>query len=149
MKTFTKSLLVAVLVTSSFGCAAGNSAKSPPAESSTSARSNTTAPDDQSRAVSVTFRKSGGLKPVDERTTFSADANPPQGYTESDVDKILTAASDPRLADLEMTRLPKDTCCDRQSYELIITWADGSTHSFATIDGLQQPKLIQDLFGML
>ncbi|MEP6667099.1 MAG: hypothetical protein ABJA81_11685 [Nocardioidaceae bacterium] len=150
MNTFRKSLLVTVLVAACFGCAAENSAKSPsPRESGSSTTESTSAPDDQMHAVSVSFRKSGGLKPVAERTVFAADVSPPAGYTASDVDKVLTAASDPRLEDLDMTPMPSDTCCDRQTYEVTITWADRSTRTFTTIDGIQQPKLFEDLLSML
>jgi hypothetical protein len=40
-------------------------------------------------------------------------------------------------------------CCDRQEYTVVITYADGTSETFRTLDGLQQPAVFEDLLGML
>ncbi len=149
MKTLAKSVIVILVAVACFGCASDNPTEAPPrdAPNSTTGHS-TSAPEDQTQAVAVTFRKTGGLRPVDERTTFSADASPPAGYSQAQVDSILDAASDPAFKDLDMPKVPANACCDLQSYQVTIAWADGSSRTLATVDGLEEPKLFQDLLGM-
>jgi hypothetical protein len=149
MKIFVKSLLVALVAGVCFGCASDNPSESPQPRSSSSPTTGPSTSSSDDQAVSVSFRKSGGLKPVDERSVFSADSKPPAGYSASDVDKILAVASNPRIRDLPTSRMPVDQCCDRQSYQVTITWADGSSRTLTTIDGVDRPQLFDDLLSAL
>lgn len=105
--------------------------------------------DAKSRAVTVTFHKTGGLRPTDLTLSYSANGQPPQGATAADVDRVLAAASDPALRDLKMANVPKYPCCDLQEYTVVISYADGSTESFRTVDGLQQPAVFEHLVSLL
>jgi hypothetical protein len=75
--------------------------------------------------------------------TFSADAAPPHGYDQADVDHVLATAIAFTDAGVTLTDMPMDTCCDRYTYAITITYADGSSTTFETIDGLQQPKVFE------
>jgi hypothetical protein len=105
--------------------------------------------DPSTDAVSVMFHKSGGLRPVDERTFYSADAPPPAGKTQADVDDVLDAASNPDLRDVDAAPMPENVCCDRQEYMVTISYADGTSVTYRTIDGLQQPVVLERFLGML
>lgn len=160
MKTRTLPLIAVVVVALTAGC---GSADSDPAtggptvtQSSTEASSPadpgaTTSGSDrgETQAVTVSFRRSGGLKPTETQLVYSADSPPPAGTTKSEVASVLQAASDPELQAADMTPVPKDTCCDRQEYSVTITYADGSSESFRSLDGLQQPQVFEDLLSML
>ncbi len=80
---------------------------------------------------------------------YSAERPPPPGTSQTDLDKILTAASDPALREADLTPVPKNPCCDLQSYQVTISYADGSSQTFRTVDGLQQPQVFENLLGML
>jgi hypothetical protein len=108
-----------------------------------------TSSDDASQAVSVAYRQTGGLRAVDIRLSYSDDGPPPEGVTAKELDQVLEAASDPALRDVELEPVPKNTCCDRQEYTVVITYADGTAETFRTLDGLQQPAVFEDLLGML
>ncbi len=101
------------------------------------------------QAVSVVFRRTGGIRPTTVNLVYAANREAPAGANSADVEAILEAASDPQLREAELTPVPKNTCCDRQEYVVLITYADGTTTSFRTLDGLQQPKVFEDLLSML
>ncbi len=102
-----------------------------------------------SQAVAVSLRRTGGLRPVDVRLSYSADGPLPAGTTQAELDDILSAASDPALRTVDMAPVPKNACCDLQSYQVTVSYADGSTKSFATVDGVQQPQVFEKLLSML
>ena len=118
-------------------------------ESSPAPSDPSTEPGEDSQAVAVSYRKTGGLKPVDVRMTYSEDGQPPDGVSAEEVDQVLAAASDPALREAELEPMPKNTCCDRQEYTVLVTYADGTSETFRTLDGLQQPAVFEDLLGML
>ena len=95
------------------------------------------------------YRQTGGLRAVDIRVTYSDGGPPPEGVTAKELNQVLDAASDPALRDAELEPLPKNMCCDRQEYTVVITYADGTSETFRTLDGLQQPAVFEDLLGML
>lgn len=103
---------------------------------------------DQS-VVSVALRQSGGLKPVSVTRVFTADAAPPKGYSSADVDAAIAAAEAFTESGAEVTPMPQDTCCDRYEYDITITYADGSTTTVQTIDGLRQPPEVRALVSAL
>ncbi len=141
--------LTLLLVTTA--CGSGDSTPSVGAPAGTVTGS-TTAPTTAStdtQAVSVVFRRTGGLRPTTVNLVYAADREAPAGASSADVGAILEAASDPRLREAELTPVPKNTCCDRQEYVVLITYADGTTASFRTLDGLQQPKVFEDLLSIL
>jgi hypothetical protein len=148
MRTITRivAAVFMLLVVSGCGTASRNddsaAAGQPP-----SASSPTASADEGSGAevVSVSLHRTGGLKPITVNRVFAADAKPPAGFDAADVASVLSAASRFTDADVHATPVPADTCCDRYTYELTITYADGSSESVKTIDGLQQPRLFQQL----
>jgi len=48
-----------------------------------------------------------------------------------------------------LTPMPDDQCCDRVAYTVTIVTADGSTHTYQTLDGLQQPPVFERLLSAL
>ncbi len=131
------------------GGGSGTVSESSPAPSDPSNSGGSTSSDDASQAVSVSYRQTGGLRAVDIRVTYSDDGPPPEGVTANELDQVLDAASVPALRDVELEPLPKNMCCDRQEYTVVITYADGTSETFRTLDGLQQPAVFEDLLGML
>lgn len=147
-------LAAAILSVSLAGCGSedsGDSGDSSPtaSESSPAPSDPSTEPGEDSQAVAVSYRKTGGLRAVDVRMTYSEDGQPPDGVSAKEVDEVLAAASDPALREAELEPVPKNTCCDRQEYTVLVTYADGTSVTFRTLDGLQQPAVFEDLLGML
>jgi len=137
-----------VLAAAAAGCAAQDPSGGPsdrPTRISSSGP--ITSPEQQSskQAVSVTFRLSGGLEPTDETVVFAAGESLPSGRTKGEVRGVLEAASDPELVDVDMEPMPKDQCCDRQTYVVSIRWDDGSSRTYTSIDGLEQPQVFEEL----
>ena len=148
MKRLSQLLVPVVLVASIVGCAAEEPSDGPrdrPAPTNSS--SPTTSPEEQGskQAVSVTFSRSGGLKPTDETAVFAADSPLPSGRTRGEVRGVLEAASDPELIQVDMEPMPKDQCCDRQTYVISVRWDDGSSRTYTSIDGLEQPQVFEEL----
>ncbi len=108
-----------------------------------------TTPSTDTQAVTVVFRRTGGIRPTTVNLVYAANREAPAGANSADVQAVLQAASDPELREAELAPVPKNTCCDRQEYVVLITYADGTTKSFRTLDGLQQPKVFEDLLSML
>ena len=104
---------------------------------------------DADRAVSVSYRQTGGLKGIDVQKVYSEDGPPPDGASAADVDQVLEAASDPALQEADLKKVPKYPCCDLQEYTVTVTYADGSSQTFRTVDGLQQPAVFEDLLRLL
>ena len=130
------------------GCAAQDPSGGPSDRPTrTSSSGPTTSPEQQSskQAVSVTFRLSGGLEPTDETVVFAAGESLPSGRTKGEVRGVLESASDPELVDVDMEPMPKDQCCDRQTYVISIRWDDGSSRTYTSIDGLEQPQVFEEL----
>jgi hypothetical protein len=143
-----------ILAVSLAGCGSEDSGDSgdasPTVSESSPAPSDPSAePGEDSQAVSVAYRKTGGLRAIDVRMTYSEDEQPPEGVSAKEVDQVLAAASDPALREAELEPVPKNTCCDRQEYTVVVTYADGTSETFRTLDGLQQPSVFEDLLGML
>lgn len=146
-------LFAGVLVLTS-ACATENGDRGAPStESSTTSSTSGGDPagqqPDPGQAVKLSFRKTGGLRGIDESTTYAVDAAPPAGSSKAEVRAILAAASDPGLRDVELEPVPKNACCDLQEYSVTVSYADGSSESFRTVDGLQQPPVFEDLLSML
>ena len=150
-------MLVGLLALTGCGSSDGDShgdatptvSEAPPTSSDGAPGSDSGSSSDANRAVTVTFHKSGGLKPANLTLSYSANDAPPRGSTPAEVDRVLDAASDPALRDLKMASVPKNACCDLQEYTVVITYADGSTQSFRTVDGLQQPAAFEHLVSLL
>ncbi|MDQ3095787.1 MAG: hypothetical protein M3Q82_07500 [Actinomycetota bacterium] len=142
-------LLVSLVAAAAIaGCAAEDPAGGPSERPTpTSSSGPTTAPEQQGskQAVSVTFRLSGGLDPTDETAVFATGGSLPSGRTRGEVRGVLEAASDPELVDVDMEPMPKDQCCDRQTYVISIRWDDGSSRTYTSIDGLEQPQVFEEL----
>lgn len=97
----------------------------------------------------MTFNLSGGLKPTDQTWVYAVDEPPPSGHTRAEVSTVLEAASDPELIDAELEPMPKDQCCDRQSYRITVEWDDGSSRTYETLDGVQQPDVFEDFLSLV
>lgn len=148
MNRIVQLLVSLVLVAAVAGCAAEDPSGGPSDRPTpTSSSGPTTSPEQQGskQAVSVTFRLSGGLDPTDETAVFAAGRSLPSGRTRGEVRDVLEAASDPELVDVAMEPMPKDQCCDRQTYVISIRWDDGSSRSYTSIDGLEQPQVFEEL----
>jgi hypothetical protein len=123
--------------------------ESGPSTTPSGSTGSTSSSDAASQAVSLTYHKTGGLRPTDETLLYSEDGPRPDGVTAAEVDQVLTAASNPELRDLQLEPMPKYPCCDLQEYTVTISYADGSSESFRTVDGVQQPELFENLLSML
>ena len=99
--------------------------------------------------VSVSVRRSGGLKPIAVSRVFSAGHAPPQGFSKADVEKVIRAAQAFVAAAPKIRPVPANICCDRYLYIVSIQLADGTTKTFTSVDGLNQPKLFGDLLSRL
>jgi hypothetical protein len=146
--------LAVALVLTLTGCGSddsGDSAGSTVHETSTAPDDSggSATPSDSERAVSVSYRQTGGLKGVDVQKVYSEDGPPPEGTSAAEVDQVLAAASDPALQDADLKKVPKYPCCDLQEYTVTVTYADGSSQTFRTVDGLQQPAVFEDLLRLL
>jgi len=97
----------------------------------------------------VAYRQTGGLKGIDVQKIYSEDGPPPEGASAAEVDQVLDAASDPALQEADLKKVPKYPCCDLQEYTVTVTYADGSSQTFRTVDGLQQPAVFEDLLRLL
>jgi hypothetical protein len=122
--------------------ASSNSSSSTSSEGSTDTASG-------SSVVSVSLHRTGGLKPGTVNRIFAADAAPPNGFDTADVQTALSAAAALSAADVEVSPIPANTCCDRYAYTVTIEYADGTTKTFSTIDGLPQPKVFELLLRAL
>jgi hypothetical protein len=148
MNRFAQLLMSLVLVATVTGCAAEAPSNRPgdrPAPSSQPRPTTSPGEESSKQAVSVTFRRSGGIAYTDETTVFAGDEPPPPGRTKAEVRAVLEAASDPELIDVDMEPMPKDQCCDRRTYVISVAWGDGSSRTYTSIDGLEQPQIFQEL----
>lgn len=101
------------------------------------------------RAVSVTFERMGGKTGVQQIRRFAVGQPPPAGTGEHQVQAVLDAASVSGLRTLHLPRMPQGLCCDRFTYTIWITWADGKKRVFRTADGLHQPAPLRHLISVL
>jgi len=141
--------LLCALVLSSCGSdtpAGSGSADSSGATTTTSASPAKPAGD---RVASVVLRRSGGLKPTPVTRVFTAGEAPPKGYTTDDLARVLRAAQALADSHQKIRPLPASTCCDRFVYSVTITLANGRTKSYATVDGLNQPRIFKVLLSRL
>jgi hypothetical protein len=138
--------LVCVLVLAGCGSTADQAADSS-ANGHSATRSTPQASGDA--VVSVSLRRSGGLKPVAVSRVFSAGHAPPQGFSKTDVDKVLRAAQAFVSAAPKIRPVPANVCCDRYLYIVSIELADGTSRTFTSVDGVNQPKLFGDLLSRL
>lgn len=111
----------------------------------------TTSPDTTAgkEATSVTVLVSGGLRGDSARLVYSEGAQPPPGKSRAEVAAVLEAASAPELIAAEMTKVPAQTCCDRQTYVVTVQYDDGSQRTYTSLDGLEQPKIFEKFLGLL
>jgi hypothetical protein len=91
--------------------------------------------------VSVSLRRSGGLKPINVSRIFSTRTAPPKGYTAADVDQVIFAAQRFVGSGASVRPIVVSACCDRYTYAITIVWANGHSKTFTTTDGVAQPKL--------
>jgi hypothetical protein len=136
----------AVALTGCGGVTAGHAG--PPRHDAPRTSSSPTAPA-ASRAVSVTFERMGGKTGVQQVRRFAAGQPPPAGTGRSQVRAVLDAASVSTLRTLHLPRMPQDLCCDRFTYTIWITWADGKKRVFRTADGLHKPAPLRHLISVL
>ncbi|MGH3502912.1 MAG: hypothetical protein ACRDQA_18765 [Nocardioidaceae bacterium] len=128
--------------TTSVGVSNNPEPSSGPPTQTTSTPTPTSAP----TVVSVHLRRSGGFQPSKVSRVFAVHQPPPDGFTQQDVRRVLSAAAD--LKGVDVNPMPSNTCCDRYSYALVVTWADGSSRTYTTIDGLDQPPAFTRLLHL-
>jgi hypothetical protein len=112
-----------------------------------SSEAGATAEGADSPVVTVSVHQSGGLKPTDEIRVFSADAKPPAGFTERDVEAVLDAADALAASHVTTPRLPTGSCADCYLYDITLLFADGSTAHYSFAGGTPQPKPLSDLLA--
>lgn len=141
--------LLCALVLSS--CGSDTSAATGPGHSSgtTTTTSTSAAKPAGDRVASVVLRRSGGLKPTPVTRVFTAGEAPPKGYTAADLARVLRAAQALVDSNQKLRPLPANTCCDRYVYSVSIKLADGTTRSYSSVDGLNQPHIFQVLLSRL
>jgi hypothetical protein len=141
--------LLCALVLSS--CGSDTSAGAGPAHSSATTTTTSTSPAKPAgdRVASVVLRRSGGLKPTPVTRVFTAGEAPPRGYTTDDLARVLRAAQALVDSHQKIRPLPASTCCDRFVYSVSVKLANGSTKSYSTVDGLNQPHIFQVLLSRL
>ena len=65
-----------------------------------------------------------------------------------ELDEVLAGGVRPGPA-RHRARAASPTLRDRQEYTVLVTYADGTSQTFRTPRGLQQPAVFEDLLGML
>ncbi len=102
----------------------------------------TSAPGGEVAAVRVV--RDGGLKGGRVQRTFSRDGAPPSGRTAADVRDALRVAAAPELAHIVLPK-PASRCCDRYRFRITITYANGATRHFSTVEGEPWPPAFRAL----
>jgi hypothetical protein len=103
-------------------------------------------PHDFAAAEQVTVMQSGGLKPVNTTFVFARDKPAPHGFTRADVAAVLRAAADPSLKTPPPT--PRDICCDRFMYRISISYPDGTSTTFVTVQGAPMTPAVSHLLAL-
>jgi hypothetical protein len=106
----------------------------------------TGSPGGEVSAVSVV--REGGLKGGRVRRTFSLHRAPPPGHTRADVRAALRVAATPELARIVLPT-PASRCCDRYRFLITITYANGATKHFSTVEGEPWPAAFRALVRVL
>lgn len=117
----------------------------------TSGGTATTPPDTTAgkKATSVTIRITGGLRGDDQRRVYAEGAPPPPRHTRADIAQMLEAASAPELIAVKLTKVPPQSCCDKQTYVVTVRYDDASQRTYTSLDGLEQPRVFEKFLGML
>jgi hypothetical protein len=102
----------------------------------------TRAPGGEVTAVRVV--RDGGLKGGRVQRTFSLNGAPPPGQTTADVRDALRVAAAPELARIVLPK-PASRCCDRYRFLITITYANGATKHFSTLEGEEWPPAFRAL----
>ncbi len=126
----------------------GTSPGTPPTTSTTSGHPTVTVspPHDFTAARQVTVIQSGGLKPVKKTLVFAHGRAAPEGFTKADVQAVLQAAADPALKTAQPT--PGDPCCDRYVYRVTISYPDGTSTTFTTVEGAATTPAAKNLLAL-
>ena len=145
-------LAAVILTVSMTGCGSEDSGDSGDASPTVSESSPApSGPSSEPGGVARRWRfvpEAGGLKPVDVRMTYPRTGRLPR-CQRAGGRRCPRGGVRPCPARGRLEPVPKDTCCDRQEYTVLVTYADGTTETFRTLDGLQQPAVFEDLLGML
>jgi len=110
-----------------------------PTDSAGSTDSTDGAESDPDAVVAVSVRRSGGLKGGELDLLFSREGDPPERFDAGDVDAVLAAAQAVVDDDVEVPKLPANTCCDRYTHVIVVSLADGSSLTYTTLDGMRLP----------
>jgi hypothetical protein len=127
------------------GCGGQHAASGSP-DTSGQTRPGTTHPTSAPGGEVTTVRvvRDGGLKGGRVERTFSRDSAPPPGHTTADVRDALRVAAAPELAHLVLPS-PASRCCDRYRFLITITYANGATRRFSTVQGEPWPPAFRAL----
>jgi hypothetical protein len=126
------------------GCGSGAGGGGGPERQASSSR-----PDGGSEVVAVSLHRSGGLKPLPVTRVFAENRPPPHGYTQADVDAALAAADAFVRSGADVGKPPQNTCCDRYTYVVTLTFGDGTSSSYSTVDGVDEPASFERLLDAL
>jgi hypothetical protein len=97
-------------------------------------------------AMRVEYSRSGGIAGGEQATyTFVRGQQPPPGFTAAEQREVLQAAAAPALRQLPPNKMPKDSCCDLFVYQVTVSWADGETRTFTTVDGMDVAPALDTL----
>jgi hypothetical protein len=90
-------------------------------------------------ANSIVLDRSGGI--TGARTTFLVDRSTVGG------DEPRQLASTPQFQALRSSYLPANSCCDRYSYRLTVTYAGGYRKTVSTVQGTTAPSILWDVIS--
>jgi hypothetical protein len=145
-KTLAAVALLGALVACGSTDPSGTTPGSPTHTTPTHSTATMSPPHDFAAAKQVTVMQSGGLKPESKIFVFARDEPAPDGFTRADVADVLRAAADPSLKTPPAT--PRDTCCDRFMYRISISYPDGTSTTFVTVEGAPMTPAVRHLLSL-
>jgi hypothetical protein len=147
--TVTRTIATLALLAGLAACGtADTSGTANPGSPSDSTTPVATPPHDFAQAKAVTLVRSGGIRGGTDTWRFAADQPPPNGFSKADLAAILTAAADPDLKS-QTESSPGNPCCDRYLYRVTVTWPDGTSRTFATVDGESRTPELAKLLHLM
>jgi hypothetical protein len=94
------------------------------------------APADLPAVHQVTLTRTGGFFPRHEVLVVEATD------TRREVAYLMALAASPEFRALKPSYLPSNPCCDRITSEVTVTYADGTTQTVVTMDGVEVPAVL-------
>jgi hypothetical protein len=98
----------------------------------------------QVEATVVTVHRTGGIAGVDD--SWTVRANSPGDLSPPAAAAVLRIASSPAFQAVEPTK-PTQVCCDFFTYDVTVSYSDGSHIRLQTDDSSSQPAPLSELLG--